>query len=89
MAKSPGASRSKIISAIRKEIGDLASGPAEAGAFEKNIHTREGHEKGTAHEKGSLIDKLDAVRNVVDPAIAKTVSGGVISPRAGGVKKPR
>jgi hypothetical protein len=71
------ASRSKIISAIKSEISALANNAA-AGAFEKSIYTREGHERGTAHEKGSLLDRLDRVRQVLDPAVAKEVSGGVI-----------
>jgi hypothetical protein len=79
VAKTPQvpASRSKIISAIKSEISARATNVA-AGAFEKSIYTREGHERGYAHEKGSLIDRLDRIRTVLDPTVAKEVSGGVI-----------
>jgi hypothetical protein len=80
LAKTPQvpASRSKIISAIKNEISALANNAA-AGAFEKSIYTREGHERGYAHEKGSLVDRLERIKQVLDPAVAKEVSGGVIS----------
>jgi hypothetical protein len=83
------AARSRIIAAIKREIGGLTGGTVAAGAFEKSIHTKNGHEKGTGHEKGSLIDKLDRVRNVLEPTVAKTVSGGVISPQSVQAKKRR